>query len=87
MDHNPRGDIDAAEECLYTLKPSGDFFIALHDSRTSHLRWNADRNYGPDRMKYFAAGFVQIQFVGRLWRGQGVFVLQRPHPGHGKCLH
>jgi hypothetical protein len=82
---NPDGDIEAAEEGFCMLKPGGYFSISLPYSKRSHLRWNADRNYRPQCMKYFAARFSQIQFIGTLWQGQGIFTLQRPDHGDGRC--
>jgi hypothetical protein len=75
---NPRGDIDAAEEVYCMLKPGGLFFIGLPYRSHSELVWNAHRIYGPERMTLFAAGYNQLEYFGRLWQGQGVFVLQKP---------
>jgi hypothetical protein len=74
---NPRGDIDAAEEVYCMLKPGGLFFIALPYARHSELVWNAHRIYGPERMRLFAAGYEQLDYFGKLWQGQGVFVLEK----------
>jgi predicted SAM-dependent methyltransferase len=76
---NPRGDIDAAEEVYCMLKPGGYFLISMPYVRRSNLVWNAHREYGPERMKLFAAGYRQVDFFGELWDGnQSTFVLQRP---------
>jgi hypothetical protein len=75
---NPRGDIDASEEVYCMLKPGGLFFIGLPYARHSELVWNAHRIYGPERMALFAAGYKQLDYFGRPWQGQGVFVLQKP---------
>jgi hypothetical protein len=82
---NPRGDIDAAEEVYCMLKPCGYFLIALPYVRRSHLVWNAHRQYGPERMKLFGAGYRQVDYIGNLWSGQGTFVLQKPGEG-SRCL-
>jgi hypothetical protein len=75
---NPRGDIDASEEVYCMLKPGGFFFIGLPYARRSEIVWNAHRIYGPERMAFFAAGYKQLDYFGKLWQGQGVFVLQKP---------
>jgi hypothetical protein len=75
---NPRGDIDASEEVYCMLKPGGLFFIGLPYARQSKIVWNAHRIYGPERMELFAAGYKQLDYFGTPWRGQGVFVLQKP---------
>lgn len=49
------------------LKDGGYFLIALLYSNSSFIRWNANRNYGPERMKYFEANFEQVEFFGRVW--------------------
>jgi hypothetical protein len=75
---NPRGDIDASEEVYCMLKPGGYFFISLPYVKRSNLVWNAHRQYGPERMRLFAAPYHVIAFVGKRWEGQGVFVLRKP---------
>jgi hypothetical protein len=75
---NPRGDIDASEEVYCMLKPGGLFFIGLAYAHHSDIVWNAHRLYGPERMALFAAGYKQVDYLGKLWEGQGAFVLQRP---------
>jgi hypothetical protein len=76
---NPYGDIDAAEEVYCMLKPRGIFFISLPYAHHSEIVWNAHRIYGPERMRLFAAGYQQLDYFGELWKGQGVFVLQKPN--------
>jgi hypothetical protein len=76
---NPWGDIDASEEIYCMLKPGGLFFISLPYARKSELVWNIGRIYGPERMELFGAGYEQVDYIGRPWDGQGVFVLRRPH--------
>jgi hypothetical protein len=75
---NPRGDIDAAEEVFCMLKPGGYFLISMPYVRRSTLVWNAHRQYGPGRMKLFAAGYRLVDYFGIPWDGQGTFVLQKP---------
>jgi hypothetical protein len=75
---NPRGDIDASEEVYCMLKPGGYFLISMPYVPHSRLVWNAHRQYGPERMKLFAAGYRQVDLVGTLWKDQGTFVLQKP---------
>jgi hypothetical protein len=76
---NPSGDIDAAEEVYCMLRPGGLFFISLPYARHSEIVWNAHRIYGPERMQVFAAAYTQLDYFGILWKGQGVFVLQKPN--------
>jgi hypothetical protein len=75
---NPRGDIDASQEVYCMLKPGGLFFISLPYAAQSDLVWNAHRHYGPERMALFAEQYDEIEYFGQRWKGQGVFVLQKP---------
>jgi len=74
---NPYGDLEAAAQAWCMLKPGGIFFLGVPVSSKSHIRWNADRNYGPERLKEMAAGFEQLGMVGR-WAGQSLFLLKKP---------
>lgn len=74
---NPDGDIEAAEEVWCMLRKGGYFLIGLPFANKSFIRWNADRNYGPERMKYFAANFQQIEFIGTPWAHQNPLLLKR----------
>lgn len=74
---NAYGDLEAAAQAWCLLKPGGLFFLGLPVGTSSYMRFNADRNYGPDRMKHMAAGFEQLAHYGD-WGWQAVFVLRKP---------
>ena len=74
---NPFGDLEASAQAWCMLKPGGIFFLGLPVAGTSHIRWNADRNYGPERMREMGAGFEQLGHVGG-WSDQSMFILRKP---------
>jgi len=74
---NPFGDLEASAQAWCMLKPGGIFFLGLPVAATSHIRWNADRNYGPERMREMGAGFEQLGHVGG-WSDQSMFILRKP---------
>lgn len=74
---DPDGDIHAAEEVWCMLKKGGYFLIGIPFAKNSYIRWNADRNYGPERMKYFAKNFQQIEFFGKPWLKQHPLLLRK----------
>lgn len=74
---DPDGDIEAMDEIYCMLKPNGYLYLALPYTKKSHIVWNEARHYGPERMKMIAKNFKQIDYFGKLWREQGVFVLQK----------
>lgn len=80
---NPRGDIDAMEEIWCMLKPGGILYLGLPYANSSYIRWNADRRYGPERMRLMGANYEQLDFFGNLWNSQGLFVLKKI--GEEKC--
>lgn len=74
---NPNGDIEASEEVWCMLKKKGLFLIGLPYTNRSFIRWNADRNYGPERMKYMAANYEQLEFFGKPFSGQIPLILRK----------
>ena len=83
---NPYGDLEAMAQTWCLLKPRGVLFAGIPVGSIDTVFWNAQRVYGPKRMKHLFANFKFLDASTNLnsrkvpranWKFQPTLVLQK----------